>query len=134
MTVERLGSQVGRSGPIFAPMHFFSRLSPVRAYKDLRRFFADRGPVELGFLVVAMGITLTLIWAFAHDSNIESEYRPDIIYVEQYTLNRTDAEIIAQQKIDDAAKQQRLAEQRKRDAERQAAFKRLDDKLKSAGL
>ena len=115
-------------------MHFFSRLSPVRAYKDLRRFFADRGPVELGFLVIAMGITLTLIWAFAHDSNIESEYRPDIIYVEQYTLNRTDAEIIAQQKIDDAAKQQRLAELRKRDAERQAAFKRLDDKLKSVGL
>lgn len=115
-------------------MQYLSRFSPVRAYKDLRRFFADRGPVELGFLVLAMAITLTLIWAFARDSDIEATYRPDIIYVEQYTLDRTDAQIVAQQKIDQVEKRKRVAEIERRAAERQAAFKRLDDKLESYGF
>ncbi|PAX07538.1 hypothetical protein [Sphingomonas lenta] len=115
-------------------MQYFSRLSPVRAFKDLRLFFAERGPIELVFLVLAMAITLTLIYAFARDSNFETEYRPDIIYVEQYTLNRTDAEITAQQRIDQAEKRKRMAEIERRAAERQASFKRLDDKLKSYGF
>jgi hypothetical protein len=115
-------------------MRYFSRLSPVRAFKDLRVFFADRGPIELAFLVVAMGITLTLIWAFARDSSMEPVYRPDIIYVEQYTLDRTDDQIRAQQKIDAAEKEKLLAERRKRQEERQASFKRLDDKLKKYGF
>lgn len=115
-------------------MRYLTRLSPLRAYQDLRLFFADRGPIELGFLVLAMTITLSLIYAFARDSSIEAEYRPNIIYVEQYTLDRTDAEIVAQQKIDQVAKRKRMAEIDKRNAERQASFKRLDDKLKSYGF
>lgn len=115
-------------------MQYLSRLSPVRAYKDLRSFLADRGPAELGFLLLAMAITLGVIYAFAHDSNIESEYRPDIIYVEQYTMDRTDAQIQAQQKIDQVEKRKRMAEIEKRAAERQASFKRLDDKLRSYGF
>lgn len=115
-------------------MRNISRFSFLNAYKDLRLFFADRGPVELGFLGLAMAITLTLIWAFAHDSRTEVVYRPNIIYVEQYSLNRTDAEIIAQQKIDQAERDKRVAERAKRDAERRAGFKRLDDSLKRYGL
>lgn len=115
-------------------MRYLSRMSPTRAFTDLRAFFAERGPIELGFLALSMLITLTLIYAFARDSSFEPEYRPDIIYVEQYTLNRTDAEITAQQKIDQAEKRKRMAEIERRAAERQAAFKRLDDKLKSYGL
>lgn len=115
-------------------MRYLSRFSPTRAFKDLRLFFEGRQPYELGFLALAMTITLGLIYAFARDSNIEAEYRPDIIYVEQYTLNRTDAEIMAQQRIDQVEKDKRMAEIEKRNAERQASFKRLDDKLKSYGF
>ena len=115
-------------------MEFFSRLSPIRAYRDLRAYLADRGPVELLFLVAAMGITLTLIWAFARDSAIEPTYRPNIIYVEQYRQDRTDAEIVAQQKVDAVAKAKLIAERGRRAAERQAGFKRLDDKLRSYGF
>ena len=115
-------------------MRFFSRFSPTGAYKDLRLFFENRGPIELAFLGVALAITLTLIWAFAHDSRAEVVYRPDIIYVEQYGLNRTDAEIVAQQKIEQAERDKLAAARAKRDAERQASFKRLDDKLKRYGL
>lgn len=115
-------------------MRFFSRFSPTGAYKDLRLFFENRGPIELAFLGLAMAITLTLIWAFAHDSRAEVVYRPNIIYVEQYDLNRTDAEIIAQQKIDQAERDKRAAERAERAAERQAGFKRLDESLKRYGL
>ena len=115
-------------------MEFFSRLSPLRAYRDLRAFLAHRGPIEILFLVAAMGITLTLVWAFARDSAIPPTYRPNIIYVEQYRLDRSDAEIRAQQKVDAVAKEKRMAERRRRDLERQAGFKRLDDKLRSYGF
>ena len=115
-------------------MQFFARFSPIRAYKDLRRFLIGREPYELGFLLLAMMVTGFFVYAFAFDGQIEQEYKPDVIYVEQYRLDRTDAEIAAQQKIDGAAKEKRLAERRKRELERQASFKRLDDNLRSVGL
>ena len=115
-------------------MEFFARLSPLRAYRDLRRFLAGREPYELGFLLLAMFVTGFFVYAFAYDGRIEEEYRPDIIYVEQYRLDRTDAEIAAQQKIDGAAKEKRLAERRRQELARQASFKKMDDKLKSMGL
>jgi hypothetical protein len=115
-------------------MQFFSRLSPLRAYQDLRRFFGARQPYELGFLLLAMIVTTFFVYAFAREGGGTEEYRPDIIYVEQYRLDRTDAEIVAQQKIDGAAKAKLLAERRRLELERQASFKRLDDKLKSVGL
>jgi hypothetical protein len=115
-------------------MQFFARLSPIRAVKDLRRFLIGREPYELGFLLLAMMVTGFFVYAFAFDGQIEQEYKPDVIYVEQYRLDRTDAEIAAQQKIDGAAKEKRLAERRKRELERQASFKRLDDNLRSVGL
>lgn len=115
-------------------MRYFARLSPIRAYKDLRSFLLQRQPYELVFLAAAVFVTTFFIYGFMRDSHVEQAYKPDIIYVEQYRLDRTDAEIIAQQKIDGAAKEKLLAEQRKRDAERQASFKRLDDKLKKYGF
>lgn len=115
-------------------MKFFSRFSPVRAYRDLRLFLSQRQPYELGFLALAMAITGFFIFAFMRDSYAEPEYRPNIIYVQQWRADRTDAEIIAQQKIDEPIRQKALAEQRKADEERRAGFKRLDDKLKSWGL
>ena len=115
-------------------MRFLSRLSPIRAFLDLRRFLQGREPYELGFLLLAMLVTTTLIFVFARDSGAPAEYRPDIIYVEQYRLDRTDAEIVAQQKIDGAIKAKRIAEIEKRAAERRASFKRLDDQLRGAGF
>ena len=115
-------------------MGYFGRFSPVRAYRDLRFFLGTRQPYELGFLVLAMAVTGFLIYAFMRDSYQEKVYRPNIVYVEQWRVDRTDAEIIAQQKIDEPIRQQALAEQRKADEERRAGFKRLDDKLKRWGL
>ena len=115
-------------------MGFFSRFSPIAAYQDLRLFFSQRRPYELFFLVAALGVTSFLIYAFMKDSYVEKEYRPKIIYVEQWPADRTDAQIVAQQKLDAPIKAARLAEQKKREDETRASFKRLDDKLKAMGI
>lgn len=115
-------------------MGSFSRFSPVRAYRDLRMFLSHREPYELGFLALAMLVTGGVLYAFSKDSYAEREYRPNIVYVEQWPADRTDAQIVAQQKLDAPIKAARLAEQKKREDETRASFKRLDDKLKAMGI
>lgn len=115
-------------------MQYFSRLSPVRAYLDLRRFLATRERYELGFLALSVAITGFLIFAFARDSRVERPYKRDIVYVQQWSADRTDAEIKAQQAIDAPIKAKRLkAEADAREAKRQS-FKKMDDAMKRWGL
>ena len=115
-------------------MGFFSRFTPIVAYRDLRLFLSQRRPYELIFLVAALGVTSFLICAFMKDSYVEKEYRPKIIYVEQWPADRTDAQIVAQQKIDAPIKAKAVAEQKAREDAQRESFKRLDDKLKAMGI
>ena len=115
-------------------MSFLRNMSPVRAYRDLRVFLASRERYELGFLFAAMLVTSFFIYAFAKDSYFEPAYKPNIIYVEQWPATRTDAEIRAQQKIDAVTKAKRLAEQKAREDEVRAGFKKMDDRMTSWGL
>ncbi|MDP1028053.1 hypothetical protein Q5H91_12585 [Sphingomonas sp. KR1UV-12] len=115
-------------------MNFFGRMSPLRAYRDLRVFFAGREPYELWFLIAAMAITGFFIYAFAKDSAIEPAYKRDIVYVEQWKADRTDAQIRAQQAVDAPIKAKRLAEQKAAQEERQRGFKKLDDAMSRWGL
>jgi uncharacterized membrane protein len=113
---------------------FFSRMNPLRAYRDLRDFMVGRGPQEFWFLGAAIAITMFFIYAFVKDSHAVKAYKPDIIYVQQWKLDRTDAQIVAQQKIDQVQKDKDLAELKKRQAATQAQFKKLDDQLTRMGL
>lgn len=115
-------------------MHFFARMSPLRALRDLRLFLHSRHPYELGFLALAILVTGMVMIAFVKDSHVERVYRPDIIYVQQWRLDRTAAQIQAQQKIDQAKKDREEAELRREQARTQAEFRRVDDKLKSWGI
>jgi hypothetical protein len=115
-------------------MGFFARMSPFRAVRDLRLYLHQRQPYELAFLALAVVLTGLLIIGFAKDSRIEKVYRPQIVYVQQWTLDRTDDQIRAQQKIDQVKRRAELAELRTRQAKRQAEFKRIDDKLNQWGL
>ena len=115
-------------------MSFLSRFSPIRAVRDLRVFLAQREPHELWFLVAAMAITGFFVFAFAHDSNIERVYRPNIIYVEQWRADRSEAEILKQQKIDQVAKDRDMAELKRRQDASRAQFKRIDDSLTKLGI
>ncbi len=115
-------------------MNFFSRFAPVRAINDLRFFLSQRKPYELGFLALSIVIVTLLIAAFVHDSHEERPYKREIVYVQQWPLSRTDAEIHAQQKIDGVEQTRLIAEENKRRAALRAQFKKLDDKLKAYGL
>lgn len=115
-------------------MQFFARMSPFRAVRDLRLFLHQRQKHELIFLFISVLMTGLLLIGFAKDSKVEKVYKPDIIYVQQWRLDRTDAEIRAQQAIDGPIKQKQIDAREKALAERQAAFKRLDDKMKKWGL
>jgi hypothetical protein len=124
----------GACAPIFPAMSFLRTLSPLRAYRDLRLFLSQRKPHELIFLVLAIAITWVVMFAIASNSVVEKAYRPNIVYVEQWSANRTDAEIIAQQKIDGPKEKATAEAIKQQQAETQAAYKRLDDKLKKYGF
>ncbi len=115
-------------------MSYFARFSPLYAIRDLRFFLAQRRPYELGFLALAMIVTVAIIAGFVRDSHVKTPYKRNIIYVEQWPADRTEAQIVAQQKIDQVVKHKQQAELKKQQDERQAEFKRLDDKLKAMGI
>ncbi|MBO9621976.1 MAG: hypothetical protein J7500_04620 [Sphingomonas sp.] len=115
-------------------MTFLRYLSPLRALRDLRAYLASRKPYELWFMMLALVVTMIILVMFVKDSHIESPYKRNIIYVEQWPITRTDEQIRAQQKIDQAKKHIAEAELEKKRAARQAEFKRLDDKLESWGF
>ncbi|KQN92513.1 hypothetical protein ASE95_07335 [Sphingomonas sp. Leaf231] len=113
---------------------FFARMSPIRAWHDLRLFLGTRQPQDLWFLLLSITLTCFILWAFVHDSYAEKVYKPKIVYFEQWKLDRTDAEIIAQQKIDKPIRDAQIAAQRAREEKLRAGFKRLDDKLNAMGI
>jgi hypothetical protein len=115
-------------------MDFFSRFAPLRAYRDLRQFLAGRERHEFVFLLLAMLITTFFVYAFAKDSHVQPAYKPNIIYVEQWSASRTDDEIRAQQKIDAVAKAKRVAERKAFEDKKRAEFKKVDDALSKWGI
>ena len=88
----------------------------VASWRDLCTFFTTRERYEWGFAAIAVGITAFVIFAFWHDSRVEPMQQ--IIFVQNWPANRTDAEIIADQKKDRAERDKALAE-------RQASFQRV---------
>jgi len=114
---------------------YFRRLSPLRAFYDLRRYLASRGKYEIVFLFAALAVSVLIIAMFLADYSPKPVYRaPDIIYVQSWPANRTDAEIIAQQKIDQAKKDKEDAERAKQEAAVRAQYKRASDTLKKFGI
>ena len=115
-------------------MTFLRFFSPLRAIRDLRRYLATRPPYEIWFLMLAMALTLVVIWAFVKDSNIPVPYKRNIIYAESWPLDRSDEEIRAQQKIDQAKKHAEQAELEKKRKKRQQEWKRVDESLEKWGI
>lgn len=119
---------------MWSSVTYFSRFSPVRAIRDLRFFLAQRQRHELIFLFLSIFITAMLLAGFYVDSRVERVYKRDIQYFDSWSLNRTDAEIVAKQKVDQAAREKRLAKIRAKELERQRSFQRLDKSLERWGL
>jgi len=71
---------------------------------------------------LALLVTAIIVFEFVIDAKMGTAPPPQITYVELYPSNRTDAEIIADQKKD-------MAEKQAFEKEKQRQFQRLEKKL-----
>ncbi len=104
-------------------MSWFPKPSnPLAAIADLRAFMRQRSRDQVIGLTLAILVTIIIVIEFLVDSKINTAPPPQIIYVENYPANRTDAEIIAEQKKDQAKREAAIHE-------RQRQFQKLENQL-----
>ena len=96
--------------------------SPRNALKDLAAFMRQRSREQLIGGALAVLVTALIVIEFLVDANIGTAPPPQIVEVELYPANRTDADIVADQKKDQATKE---AAQK----EKQRQFKKLEKQL-----
>ena len=95
---------------------------PSAAIKDLMAFLRQRSREQVIGATLAVLVTIIIVIIFLVDSQINTAPPPQIVYVEQWKADRSDAEIKAEQKKDQAARE--AAEK-----ERQRQFKKLEKDL-----
>jgi hypothetical protein len=101
--------------------------SPRALWADIRAFTSERRPHHWVALALAVSIPLGIVFIFDLDGRTNIAPGPQLIYVESWPADRTDEQIKAEQKIDQAARD-------KAKKERQEQFKRLDEKLERLGI
>jgi hypothetical protein len=101
-------------------MSWFPRpVGPRAALRDLGAFMRQRSREQLIGASLALLSTIIIVILFLVDSKIGTAPPPQIVYVESWSANRTDAEIIADQKKDQAKK-------REAQLEKQRQFQKLE--------
>jgi hypothetical protein len=108
-------------------MPFPRPAKPKVFIEDLRAFIADRSRHQIIAAVVAIMMPMIFVFGFIIDANTNTLPGEQVIYVESWSANRTDAEIKADQK-------KRQAEKEALQKERQRQFKKLDDSLERMGI
>lgn len=97
--------------------------SPRRALADLRAVLARRGKHQLIAGALAIVLPAVIVLGFFVDAKTNTAPpRRQIIYPESWPADRTDDQIIAQQKIDQVAKEKAALERRQ-------AYQRLEKRL-----
>jgi hypothetical protein len=109
--------------PYFAAMSWFPRpSSPIAAFRDLAAFLRHRSREQVIGASLALLVTMIIVIEFVVDSKMGTAPPPQVIYVDSWSANRTDAEIIADQKKDEAAKEAAAKE-------RQRQFQKLENRF-----
>ncbi len=101
---------------------FPSPVSPRAAMSDFMAVVRQPGRERWIGAALAVLVTIIIIIEFLVDSQINTAPPPRVIYVEQWSANRTDAEIIADQKKHQAEKEAAAKE-------RQRQFQKLEKQL-----
>lgn len=86
---------------------------PGVAWRDLMAFLRQRSREKVIGATLAVLVTMIIVIVFFVDSTINTAPPQQVVYVELYETNRTDAEIIADQKKDQANKEA-IARERQR--------------------
>lgn len=87
--------------------------SPVAAWSDFRNFLRQRSRHQLIAAGLAVAMPVVILTGFYFDAKSQLKRGEEIIYVKNWPATRTDAEIKAQQKIDQARKEKALAERQR---------------------
>lgn len=104
-------------------MSWFPRPStPAAALRDLFAFMRQRSREQVIAACLAVLITAIIVIEFIVDPQIGTAPPPQVVEVELYSPNRTDADIAAEQKKDQAEKEAWKKE-------RQQQFKKLEEQL-----
>ena len=97
-------------------------VGPRAAFSDLFAFMRQRSREQVIGAMLAVLVTVIIVIEFLVDSKINTAPPQQVVYADSWSLNRTDAEIVADQKKDQA----------KRDAyakEKQRQFQKLEKQL-----
>jgi membrane-associated HD superfamily phosphohydrolase len=87
-------------------MSFFPRPSgPRAALRDLAAFMRQRSREQVIAAALAILITAIIVIEFVVDSKSISQPQPQVVEVDLYAPNRTDAQIAADQKKDQAERE-----------------------------
>jgi hypothetical protein len=87
-------------------MSWFPRPStPSAAFRDLAAFMRQRSREQVIGASLALLVTAIIVIEFVVDAKIGTAPPPQVVEVELYAPNRTDADIVADQKKDQADKE-----------------------------
>jgi hypothetical protein len=104
-------------------MSWFPRpSSPSAAFRDLAAFMRQRSREQVIGGALALLVTAIIVIEFVVDAKIGTAPTPQVTYVELYPANRTDADIIAEQKKE-------MAEKQAFEKEKQRQFQKLEKQL-----
>jgi hypothetical protein len=104
-------------------MSWFPRpVGPRAAFADLAAFMRQRSREQLIGAALAILSTIIIVILFFVDSKVNTAPPAQIVYAESWSANRTDAEIVEQQKKDQAAKKAAEAEKRRQYQKLQKQF------------
>jgi len=96
--------------------------SPRAAFRDLITFMRQREREHVIGAALAFLVTVIIVIEFVVDAKMDTAPPPQVVEVQLYPANRTDADIVADQKKDQAKKE---AAQK----EKQRQFKKLEKQL-----
>ncbi len=96
-------------------------------WADLRAFLTERRRHPWAAGVLAVAIPIAILAAFYVDSYMHALPRPQIVYINSWPADRSDAEIRARQQAD-------LARREAIEAERQRQFQRLEKQAERLGI
>jgi len=107
------GWQSAAPRPIFADMAILPpTFGPRAALADLKAFLRQRSQEQVIAACLAVLITIIILIIFLVDSQINTAPPPQVVYIESYGPERTDADIKADQKK--ASEERRRQEEAKR--------------------
>jgi hypothetical protein len=101
--------------------------SPRALWADLRLFWQGRTRTQWGAATLAVLIPIVIAILFYLDGRTNIAPGPQVIFVESWPAERTDAQIRAKQAVDLRARQAR-------ERARQQEFQQLDNSLTRLGL